>query len=279
MDGTLIESYASIKSFVPRESDGGDTGDDDDDSSSGGGFKSRNAEVDFHGHKRSNATHHSRSDPEAKLYHIGHTLAENRHGLIFAVAATEAGGKAECAAALAMIDDLHERRGVKPTTLGADKGYDSGPWMIQLESRDVTPHVAMRDGPIGGAKGTSRLHKKNRPSVDARQRMANRMNDIGYTISQHCRKKIEEGFGWLKTIAGLVRTRLVGRWKLRQQLEVSATAYNLVRMRMLLAEQYRKPKRIVPADIPSATPPTRLIPPLKPQKHGFCSSLLDRLND
>ena len=107
--------------------------------------------------------------------------------------------------------------------------------MIELEARDVTPHVAMRDGPVGGAKGTGRLHKKNRPSVNARQRMADRMNDIGDTISQRCRKKIEEGFGWLKTIAGLGRTRLVGRWKLRQQLEVSAAAYNLVRMRKLLA--------------------------------------------
>ena len=145
VDGTLIESDASIKSFKridePQDHDG---------PSGGGGFKPRNPRVDFHGHKRSNATHRSVTDPEAKLdrkgdgqgaklRHMGHALSENRHGLILAVHVSEAGGKAECAAALSMLDDLHPRQRVKPKTLGADKGYDSGPWMLELESRGVTP--------------------------------------------------------------------------------------------------------------------------------------------
>ena len=131
-----------------------------------------------------------------------------------------------------MLDTLHQRRGIKPKTLGADKGYDSGPLMIELEVRGVTPHVAMRDGPVGG-KG--RRQKKDLPLIEARQRMADRMSDLGYQLSQRARKKIEEGFGWCKTIGGLARTRLVGRCKIRQQLDLTAAAYNLVRMRKLLA--------------------------------------------
>jgi len=241
VDGTLIESYASIKSFVRRGPD--DDGDGDSSSKRDGhGFKPRNAAIDFHGQKRSNRTHRSRVDPEAKLfkkggndaalYHMGHALAENRNGLIMAVAASEANGRAECAAALRMLDDLRDRQGVCPVTLGADKGYDSGPWMSELERRGVTPHAAMRDGPIGRVK--ARRSYNDQPRVRARQRMADRMSDTGYTISQRCRKKIEEGFGWIKTVAGLTRTRLVGRWKLQQQLDISTAAYNLVRMRNLL---------------------------------------------
>ena len=104
--------------------------------------------------------------------------------------------------------------------------------MLELEARGVTPHVAMRSGEVGG-KG--RRAKKDLPLIEARQRMADRLSDLGYEPSQRARKKIEEGFGWCKTIGGLARTRLVGRWKITQQLELSAAAYNLVRMRKLLA--------------------------------------------
>jgi transposase len=252
VDGTLIESYASIKSFRPTAASGSDQDEPGQGVSSKGGdasgaganaFKPRNPAVDFHGQKRSNATHRSTTDPEARLYrkgngqaaklaHMGHTICENRHGLIVATHVSEASGTAECSATLTMLGELRERRRIRPKTLGADKGYDSGPWMLELEQRGVTPHAAMRDGPVGG-KG--RRAKKDLPLIEARQRMADRMSDLGYELSQRARKKIEEGFGWCKTIGGLARTRLVGRWKITQQLELTAAAYNLVRMRKLLA--------------------------------------------
>ena len=253
VDGTLIESHASIKSFVPRdqpqESKAPDNNRNHNNHNDGntlpGGsnnsFKSRNAEVDFHGQKRSNATHVSRTDPEARLYkkgdgqpallyHTGHAIAENRNGLVMAVEVTEAAGDAEPAAALTMIDRLRSRLGVKVATLGSDKGYDSGPYLIELENRHVEPHTAMKSGPVGG-KG--RREKKDLPLIEARKRMEERTRGQRYSISQRCRKKIEEVFGWFKTVAGLYRTRLVGRWKLKQQVQLAAAAYNLLRIRKL----------------------------------------------
>lgn len=238
VDGTLIESYASIKSFRPIEPE------NEDDSSDHNGFKPRNNEANFHGKKRSNATHRSTTDPEARLYrksngqeaklgHLAHAISENRNGLVMAVTVTEANGRAECAAAIEMIDALLARS-VHPGTLGADRGYDSGPWMIALEERGVTPHAAMRSGRVGGAKRTSGRLRKNRPLIAARQRMQERTHDEAYAVSQRTRKKVEEVFGWCKTIAGLSRSHHAGRWKLRQQVELAAATYNLVRMRKLL---------------------------------------------
>ena len=237
VDGTLIESHASIKGFVPK-----DRKDDDQD----GGFKPRNAEVDFHGQQRSNATHVSRTDPEArlfkkangqpaKLYHTAHAVAENRHGLVMAVELTKATGDAETAAALAMVDTIKNTHGKPVRTLGSDKGYDSGAYLIELERRGVTPHTALRAGIIGGAKGTCLRSCRRRESVPPRLRMRGRQAEAGYTISQRCRKKIEEAFGRIKTVAGLYRTRLVGQWKIKQQVQLAAAAYNLVRMRKLAA--------------------------------------------
>lgn len=239
VDGSLIESHASIKSFQPIDGprDGG-RGD-------ANRFKPRNLEVDFRGKRPSNKTHLSTTDPEARLYrksrghearlcHMGHVLCENRHGLIMAVEVTEASGKAECVAAITMVDHLLGH-GIRPRTLGADRGYDSGPCMIELEARGVTPHTAMRAGKVGGAKGTGTLHRKNRPKVEARRRMKQRQATPGYRLSQRARKKAEEGFSWWKTIAGLARTRLVGRWKLRQQVTIASAAFNLLRMSKLLA--------------------------------------------
>ena len=146
------------------------------------------------------------------------------------MAVTEASGTAERAAALAMLDDLSATRGLRPATLGADKGYDDGGFFQDLEERRIEPHVPLvkqpRD-PDGVA------HLKQRPAVEARQRMKARQACEGYRLSQKCRKKIEEGFGWLKSIAGLGRSRVVGRWKFRQLLEVGAAAFNLVRLRTL----------------------------------------------
>ena len=250
VDGTLIESFASAKSFQPVPPESPAPGAPPATPpvppapgappAAGSGFKPRNPEVDFHGQRRTNATHASRTDPEAKLYrkglgkeaklsHMGHTLSENRHGLIVAVAATEASGTAERAAALAMLDGLASAHAKRPATLGADKGYDDGQFFADVESRGVVPHVPLVATPRPSATAPA----KDRAKVEARERMQTRAGGEGYRPSQKCRKKIEEGFGWLKTIAGLGRSRVVGRWKLGQLLEMGAAAFNLVRMRKL----------------------------------------------
>ena len=238
VDGTLIESCASVKSFRPVD----ESPDDQDDGPGGtGGFKSLNAEVDFHGKKRSNKTHRSTTDPEARLYrkgagkesqlcHMGHSLSENRNGLIMAVRVSEANGTAEREAALQMLESLKSRHDVRPRTLGADKGYDSGPWYLELEARGVEPHCAVISQP---PPNPDHVRASRRKGVAARQRMKDRLTEVGYQLSQRCRKKVEEGFGWLKTIAGLHRSRHYQRWKLSQQMEISAAAYNLIRLRRL----------------------------------------------
>lgn len=247
VDGTLIESHASMKSFRPIDGQDDSNGDSNGDSNC---FKSRNPDVDFRGQKRSNETHRSRTDPEARLYrksagqesrlcHLAHAITENRNGLVMAVTCGEACGTGEADAALRMVDDLC-RRQVRVDTLGADKGYDSGPLMLELEERGITPHVAMNlTGPgrevVGGRTPIGRRSKADVPKIEARQRMQRRLAGGAYYASSRCRKKIEEGFGWLKTVAGLARTRLVGRWKLSQQVHLAAAAYNLVRMRKLPA--------------------------------------------
>lgn len=236
VDGTLIESYASMKSVRPIESE------NDDAPVDGNAFKPRNPAVDFHGQKRTNATHRSTTDPEARLYrkswgqetklsHLAHALGENRHGLIVGITVTEANGTAERTAAVELLDDVRTTHGLKPKTVGADKGYDSGAFCRALETQAIEPHVAMMSTPPKDPVG-ARTHE--RPNVEARHRMRARLTSVGYQLSQKCRKKLEEGFGWLKEIAGLGRSRVVGRWKVRQLLEVGAAAYNLVRFRKLL---------------------------------------------
>jgi len=140
----------------------------------------------------------------------------------------------EPATALSLLQRIRKRFKIKPKTIGADKGYDQGPFLSELEKRKITPHVAVKDGPIGGAPGT-RHRKVNAQSIEARTRMRRRMRSQGYGISQRCRKKIEELFGWAKTIAGLARTRLIGHCKTNQQAHIAASAFNLVRMRNLAA--------------------------------------------
>jgi transposase len=240
VDGTLIESHASIKSFLRKDGT-------DDERGDGNGFKPRNSEVNFHGQRRGNDTHASTTDPQAKLYrksdgqaaklyHMGHALAENRHGLLVNVCVSEAAGDAEPAAALAMVDQLRRRHAITLGTLGSDKGYDQGPYLLELEKRCVEPHTAMKSAPVGGATmrtRPSRRRKKDRPLIEARKRMRRRQRTRGYRLSQRCRKKIEEAFGWIKTVATLARTKLIGRWKINQQMHLAAAAYNLVRMRKL----------------------------------------------
>lgn len=242
VDGTLIESYASTKSFRPRAEESSPDAEQDGKSQDSNGFKPRDVEVNFHGEKRTNLTHASRTDPEAKLYrkgsgqeaklcHLGHALTENRHGLVMAVTVTEANGTAESAAALEMLDRLNQRLGKKPATLGSDKGFDSGPYYLELEARGIVPHSAMIQTKPAQEK---HLRAGKRPAFEARCRMRERLLTEAYRLSQRCRKKIEECFGWIKTVAGVARSRHVGRWKLRQQMEIAAAAYNLVRMRKLI---------------------------------------------
>ena len=252
VDGTLIESFASAKSFQPipatppedppsdKGPSAGDSGPSAAPPPDGNGFKPSNPEVDFHGQKRTNETHQSRTDPESKLYrkgtgkeaklaHMGHALNENRNGLILGIRATEANGSAERRAALEMVDELKSKHGKTPETVGADKGYDSGEFFLEMEKRSIEPHVPLVKAP----QDPEAANRKRRAGVEARQRMKARAGGDGYRWSQRCRKKIEEVFGWLKGVAGMGRSRLVGRWKLQQTLELAATAYNLVRLRKL----------------------------------------------
>ena len=234
VDGTLIESFAAAKSFRPKDEPVG--------SGEANAFQPRNPEVDFRGQKRTNVTHASRTDPEARLYrksagqeaklsHMGHLLAENRHGLIVGVAVSEASGTAEREAALDLLTRAKRRHKLRPKTVGADKGYDAGAFFRKLERRKVTPHVPIVKPP----RDPKAVPQKDQiPGIRARRRMQDRMGTEGYALSQRCRKKIEEGIGWIKTVAGLARSRWVGRWKLRQMAELAAAAYNLVRMRRLI---------------------------------------------
>jgi transposase len=241
VDGSLIQSHASLKSLrrLAREGDegGDDDGDGDRPSPQGGpSRRSRNEPVDFRGERRVNDTHRSGTDPEARLYrkssgtgaflsHSMHALTENRHGLVLAVDVAEANGRSERECALGMVRSVRRRHGVSVSTLAADMGYDSGDFLAALERERVRPHIAVRAGPIraqdeGGA---------------ARRRARARQRNVGYWTSQRRRKVIEEFFGWAKVIGGLRRSRHVGRWKIRQQVELTAAAYNLVRMSRLLA--------------------------------------------
>ena len=221
VDGTLIEAWASIKSF--RRKDG------DDDGSPGTG---RNAERNFHKEKRSNETHQSTTDPEAKLYkksdgqpaklcYMGHALMENRHGLAVGGGVSQATGTAEREKALELIDD-HRGESERRITLGADKAYDVTQFVHDLRGRSVTPHIAI-DGHL------SKTGKRRKTAVDGRT-----TRHVGYDISQRCRKRIEEVFGWIKSSAGLAKVKLRGRDRVDATFTLALVAYNLVRLPKLL---------------------------------------------
>ncbi|TKB20433.1 MAG: IS5 family transposase [Mesorhizobium sp.] len=222
VDGTLIEAWASIKSF--RRKDGGDNDPD------GAG---RNAERGFHKEKRSNDTHQSTSDPQARLYkkgdgqpaklcYMGHALMENRHGLVVDGGVTQATGKAEREAALAMLERRPSRRRI---TLGADKAYDVRQFVKDLREHKVTPHIAVN----------GHLSKTGKPRVTAIDGRTKR--HPGYEASQCCRKRIEEVFGWIKSSAGMAKVKLRGCARVGAAFTLNLAAYNLVRLPKLLAVQ------------------------------------------
>lgn len=228
VDGTLIESYASMKSVRPikerpeRVSDGAD----DDDPG--------NPTVNFRGERRTNATHRSVVDPEARLMrkgkgkpailgHSAHVLMENRSGLCLDIAVDEANGMAERIQSAAMLDHVWKRHGRWPKTLGADAGFRDGAYLDALEQFGIVPHVPVGDGPIRG----------DNEGAEARRLAKQRQKTKGYTISQRIRKRVEEIIGWCKTVGGFGRARFVGRWKIKLQGEITAAAYNLVRMARL----------------------------------------------
>jgi hypothetical protein len=215
VDGTLIEAWASMKSVGPKDGSGGPP-------AQGGG---RNGEVDFHGQKRTNDTHASSTDPEARLYKkgkgkeaklcfMGHGLMENRHGLLVDACLTLADGHAERVAALHMIEPRADRPG--RITLGADKAYDTEDFVNELRSMKVTPHVTQNtSGRSSAIDGRTTRHG-------------------GYGVSLRIRKRIEEAFGWIKTVGGQQKTKFRGRDRVGWAFTFAAAAYNLVRLPKLL---------------------------------------------
>ena len=215
VDGTLLEACASLKSFQKKGT--ARTGDPDDPG---------NPTVDFHGEKRSNQTHESTTDPdarlarkgngkEAKLSYCGNLLIENANGLIAHTELLEANGTAERAAALLMIEQI---AGAQRVTVGADKGYDTKDFVAECRQMDATPHVSQNTKRPGGS------------AIDART-----TRHAGYGVSQQKRKRIEECFGWLKTVALLRKLRHRGIFKVGWIFTLAAAADNLVRMRKLTA--------------------------------------------
>jgi hypothetical protein len=218
VDGTLLKAWASMKSFRPRDGSG---------SPPGGG---RNGERDFRAERRSNETHASTTDPDARLYrkgngqesklcYMGHALMENRNGLAVLGEVTRATGTAERDAALDLLD---RRRTGRRITLGADKAYDVMDFVSALRARDVTPHIAI-DGHV------TKTGKVRRTAIDTRI-----TRHPGYAISQCCRKRIEEIFGWTKTTGGLVQVKVRGLAKVRAAFTFGLAAYNLIRLPKLL---------------------------------------------
>jgi transposase len=223
VDGTLIRSWASLKSLRPKDGAGGPPPEGPSDPG--------NPLVNFRGDKRSNATHQSATDPEARLArkgkgkeahlcHSGHVLMENRGGLVVAVEVDAPDGHAERRAARRMLRHVKGRHGLVPRTLGVDAGYDDGTFLADVEADGTVPHVPVRQGPIKASDRTG----------EARRRARRRMKTKGYAISQRLRQRIEEVFGWCKTVGNLARTRFVGRWKMRLEALMTGAAWNLLRL-------------------------------------------------
>lgn len=213
VDGTLLEAWASHKSFRPR--------DEEPPTGSGG-----NPTVNFHGQRRRNDTHRSTTDPDARLYrkgagrearlgYLGHVLMEHRSGLIVRTHVTPADGHGERDAALVMVQQVPGRHRV---TVAADKAYDTRDLVAEFRTMHATPHLAQHT-------------TKRRSAIDART-----TRHPGYAISQQKRKLVEQGFGWMKTVGGLRKLRHRGGPLVEWIFTFTAAAYNIVRMRRLLAE-------------------------------------------
>jgi IS5 family transposase len=212
VDGTLIEAWASMKSFRPKDEDDNDRGD-------GNGWS------DFSGTKRSNDTHESKTDPESKLMRKGNgreaklsyclnALMENRNGLLVDVAVEQATGRAERDGALSLLD--RALPGDRRITLGADKGYDTKGFVEECRQRHVTPHVAQN---INKCRGSAIDDRTTRHS--------------SYEASGIVRRRIESIFGWMKTVGGMKKTRYRGVAKTNLWAQISGAAYNLMRMARL----------------------------------------------
>jgi transposase len=216
VDGTLIDAWASLKSFKKKDSDKGGPPDDPG-----------NPSVDFHGEKRCNETHESTTDPEARLMRKGrgkeaklsfsmHSLMENRNGLIVDLVVDEANGTAERRIAIEMLDALG---GNSSITVAGDKGYDTRDFVARCRELKVTPHVAQNKGP------------RRSSAIDART-----TRHAGYSVSQRIRKRVEEIFGWMKTTGGFRKTRFLGIARTQLAAHLIGAAYNLLRITRLLAE-------------------------------------------
>lgn len=213
VDGTLLEAWASLKSFQPKEGSQNTPPDD-----------RGNPTVDFHGQKRSNETHESTTDvdaklarkgpgKEAKLSYSGNLLIENRNGLIVNGELLEANGRAERDAALIMLEQIS---GTHPATVGGDKGFDTAEFVAECRHMNVTPHVAQNTARPGGS------------AIDRRT-----TRHVTYEVSQRKRKRIEECFGWLKDIALIRKLKHRGLLNVGWKFTFATAAYNLVRMRNL----------------------------------------------
>ena len=214
VDGTLLEAWAGVKSYQRKDGTNPPSSDDPG-----------NPTVNFHGEKRSNRTHESKTDPEAKmarkgkgkeskLSYSGNLLVENRNGRIVNAMVWEANGTAERDTALVMLERIPGKRRV---TVGGDKGFDTADFVAECRHMQVTPHVAQNDGRRGGSAIDQRTTRQE-----------------SYRISQRKRKRIEECFGWLKTIALLRKLRHRGLFKVDWMFTFACAAYNLVRLRNLL---------------------------------------------
>ncbi len=212
VDGSLIEAWASMKSFQKKDAPPKPPPDDPG-----------NPTIDFHGEQRSNETHGSKTDPDARLArkgpgkasqlaHAAHALMENRNGLVVAMCVTAATGKAEREAALDMLDTAVP--GARRITLAADKGYDTREFVAECRKRHVTPHIAR--------KKTSTLDERT-------------ARHAGYALSQKVRKRVEEIWGWMKTIGGFRKTRFKGTERTELAAQLVASAYNLLRIAKLVA--------------------------------------------
>lgn len=218
VDGTIIEAWASHKSFQLKDS--GNNDDDSPNSGSGG----RNPDIDYKGQKRKNDTHESKTDPDARLYrkskrtgaqmcYLGHALMENRNGLVVDIRVTHAEGKAEEKAAASMATAIKGKRRV---TLGGDKGYDSNELLRSLRAMGVTPHIAKND------------HVNRTSSIDQRT-----LRHEGYQVSQRKRKLVEQIFGWGKTVGCLRKVKHRGLELVHSITTMNMAAYNLIRIRNL----------------------------------------------
>lgn len=249
IDGSLLQSHASLKSLrhieeIRRAAEGRERKDKDGKGGPGvGGAQERpdsNAWVDFKGQKRSNKTHRSTTDPEARLYtkssgqaallhHSMHVLMENRHGLGVDIRIGKADGYAERKCCLKMLDRVKRTLGLVPATLGADKGYDAADFLVALEERGIEPHVS--------CKSTKEIDVPRADDEGAWARWFNQQNqgEEAFKVSQRKRKLDEEVFGWCKVVGGMRRMRVAGRWKIQQLADIALGTLNLVRMSKLLA--------------------------------------------